>query len=117
MLFGKGIYEEFFVSQKQPEPEPVPVVYDNRTFVQEVEAPDVQDQEVIAPEPIHVQYAVVQKRSPSPPEETIEYMVPDPVDDEQVIIVPLDDGEPQQVSVYETRPDNEYRIETEVVQD
>ncbi|XP_060552758.1 uncharacterized protein LOC132714043 [Ruditapes philippinarum] len=103
--------------QMMIEQEPVivePVIYDNRAFVTEEQNIVIQDDSprVVQPDPVHVQYAVVQKRSPSPQyvEETTYFE-----DDQDAIVVELKDDVPRQQDVYDTEP--EYRIETEVVTD
>ncbi|XP_060576432.1 cadherin-87A-like isoform X2 [Ruditapes philippinarum] len=103
--------------QMMIEQEPVivePVIYDNRAFVTEEQNIVIQDDppRVVQPDPVHVQYAVVQKRSPSPQyvEETTYFE-----DDQDAIVVELKDDVPRQQDVYDTEP--EYRIETEVVTD
>lgn len=66
---------------------------------------------VVQPEPVHVQYAVVQKGSPQYIEDT-----PYVEDDQDAIVVSLnDDDVPRDQDVYDAEP--EYRIETEVVTD
>ncbi|XP_052765608.1 cadherin-87A-like isoform X2 [Mya arenaria] len=87
--------------------EPEPVIYDNRGFSQEepVFVQQVEEKRVIETDPVHVQYAVVSKRSSSP--ERMEYD-----DDTDAIVTEIrDDDVPAQSAVYEP----EYRIETEVV--
>lgn len=85
-----------------------PVVYDNRAYVVEEQQPVVEDERVIGHDPVHVQYAVVQKRSELP--QAYE-------DDQDAIVVELRDDEPQPQVVYDTELEPEYRIETEVVND
>lgn len=94
-----------------------PIIYDNRMFVQEEQPPVqvVEEQTIVEHDPVHVQYAVVQKRSPSP--QIVEQSVHQYVEDDQdAIVVELKADEPQPQSVvYEVDP--EYRIETELVQE
>ncbi|KAL4240786.1 Protocadherin-16 [Mactra antiquata] len=94
-----------------------PIIYDNRMFVTEEQPPVqvVEQQEIVEHDPVHVQYAVVQKRSPSP--QFIEQSVHQYVEDDQdAIVVELKDDEPQpRDDVYQPEP--EYTIETEVVEE
>lgn len=112
------------------EPIVEPVVYDNRMFVQDEPAPVIEEKKVvheerriIEHEPVHVQYAVVQKQQSAPQVvtstssayETVQYVqeVHDD-DDGEAIVVELKDDKPD---VYQSMEEEEYRIETEVVQE
>ncbi|XP_053380396.1 cadherin EGF LAG seven-pass G-type receptor 2-like [Mercenaria mercenaria] len=94
-----------------------PVIYDNRGYITEEEHVVEEEPRVIEHDPVHVQYAVVQKRSPSPQfvEQRVYEQQVYPEDDQDAIVVELKDDEPRQQYVYETGP--EYTIETEVVTD
>lgn len=78
---------------------PEPLHYDNKAYIVEPqEPPSPQEQMIVEPEPIHVQYAVVQKRP-----ESFE-----PLDQEDVVIVSQFRDEPQP-----QEDEDEFRIVTE----
>lgn len=69
----------------------------------------IEEPHVVEYDPVHVQYAVVQKRSPSPQLEPLEYV---DQDDQDAIVVELQDDGPQP-SVYQAVP--EFIIETDLL--
>ena len=105
------------------------VAYDNHVFIQEEMPPVVEEKRmihevheqrtVIEHDPIHVQYAIAHQRSPSPKiiesssYEHVEYRR-EYEEDEDAIVVELKDDKQ---AVYDPVDDDEYRIETEVVQE
>lgn len=113
------------IVEKHVEPIPVvfqapePVQYDNRAYIIEQQgSPAPQEQMVVEPEPVHVQYAVVQKRSEALGMEVVRMPTPEPVDQEDIIIVSQFRDEPQPVgeAVFQPREEEEeFRIVTETM--
>ena len=90
-----------------------PVHYDNRAYIVEQEGPPPRQEEMVSePEPIHVQYAVVQKRPIDMEPEVVRVPTPEPVDQEDVIIVSQFRDEPTG-DIYQPQAEEEFRIVTE----
>ena len=96
---------------------PEPVQYDNRAYVIEQQGPPPpQEQLVVEPDPVHVQYAVVQRKPVELEGEVIRVPTPEPVDQEDIIIVSQFRDEPQPVGEDVFQPaeeEAEFRIVTE----
>ena len=92
-----------------------PVQYDNRAYVVEQEAPIIQQEQlVVEPPPVHVEYSVVSKTPAGLVPTEVRVPTPEPVDQEDIIIVSQfrDDVQPSG-DVYQPKSEGEYTIVTE----